>query len=193
MVTPQGDLRAGVDRAPSLTLSFLVIAALAGAMLTFPLFAEKLSVLLPALCLTLTAPYIYNSMVRATCTSLSFLIPPIWNGAAAIKNGDSALFRPDSPLLTWMVACQAWGILNATTYTATILALLIQYLIWLAYKTITALAAGTAISARHVFSVFAFAFTLVFGVAYMLTIMPIKGAMLQQWVPIHRTRTACTL
>ena len=107
MVTPQGDLRAGADRAPSLTLSFLVLAALAGAMLTFPLFAEKLSVLLPALCLTLTAPYIYNSMVRATCTSLSFIIPPIWNGAAAIKNGDSALFRPDSPLLTWMVACQA--------------------------------------------------------------------------------------
>ena len=50
MVTPQGDLRAGADRAPSLTLSFM-----AGAMLTFPLFAEKLSVLLPALCLTLTA------------------------------------------------------------------------------------------------------------------------------------------
>ena len=77
MVTPQGDLRAGADRAPSLTLSFM-----AGAMLTFPLFAEKLSVLLPALCLTLTAPYIYNSMARATCNSLSFLIPPIWNGAA---------------------------------------------------------------------------------------------------------------
>ena len=55
--------------------------------------------------------------------------------------------------------------------------LMVQYLVWLSYKAITTLAAGTTISVRHVFSVLTFVLGLVYGAAYILTIMPIRAAM----------------
>ena len=56
MVPPQGDLRADLVRAPVLTLFLAVLAALAGAQMTFPTFPGSASVLLPLTCLTYALP-----------------------------------------------------------------------------------------------------------------------------------------
>ena len=174
MVPPLGDSRAGQARAQVPIVILLVLAAVAVDLLTMSQFPENLSVLLPALTLIMATPHLCYSMAKATCTSLSFLIPPIWTSIAKLKKGDSALLAPDSPPIVWLLACQTWGILNVTHYSAAVMLLMVQYLVWLSYKAITTLAAGTTISARHVFSVLTFVLGLVYGVAYILTIMPIS-------------------
>ena len=86
MVPPLGDSRAGQARAQVPIVILLVLAAVAVDLLTMSQFPENLSVLLPALTLIMATPHIYYSMAKATCTSLSFLIPPIWNSAAARRS-----------------------------------------------------------------------------------------------------------
>ena len=156
MVPPQGDLRADLVRAPVLTLFLVVLAALAGTQMAFPIFPGSASVLLPLTCLTYALPQMGFVMIKATCITIHLFIPALWHGALSLQKGASPTFSADTPAVVWISACVAWGFLNLLYFTASLPVYATRMAAWLACQSVRLVSHGTAQALRHVLSVLTF-------------------------------------